>query len=392
MSGLLSRHWPNLVVLTGVVVFVAALVLSGRTERTQPDDPDEETFVPPVLAPADNAVSDAKIELGRYLFYERGLSFNGATACASCHQQERAFSDGLPRSVGATGEFTRRNAMSLTNVAYNSAFTWADSMVVSLEQQALIPLTSEHPLEMGIAGHEQQVLARLQADPAYRARFDAAVPDSRPAITLDHVVKALATFERTLLSHNAPYDRYLKGDSTAINASALRGRALFFSDRLQCSRCHGGHNFRFTLGHKSGPQDRSVAFHNTGLYNVDGAGAYPASDQGLIEVTGEPGDMGRYKTPTLRNVALSAPYMHDGSIATLEDVLAHYARGGRLIADGPSAGDGSRNPYKSELLGGFELSDEETADVIAFLRSLTDEDFIHNPLLADPAPGHTGPD
>jgi len=161
---------------------------------------------------------------------------------------------------------------------------------------------------------------------------------------------------------------------------------------LQCSRCHGGHNFRFTLGHKSGPQDRSVAFHNTGLYNVDGAGAYPASDQGLIEVTGEPGDMGRYKTPTLRNVALSAPYMHDGSIATLEDVLAHYARGGRLIADGPSAGDGSRNPYKSELLGGFELSDEETADVIAFLRSLTDEDFIHNPLLADPAPGHTGPD
>ena len=159
----------------------------------------------------------------------------------------------------------------------------------------------------------------------------------------------------------------MAGKPDALDTQAVRGLELFFSERVGCGRCHGGHNFRFTPGHRRSDRDVSVAFHNTGLYNLGSEGAYPASDQGLIEVTEQAGDMGKFKAPTLRNIALTAPYMHDGSIATLEEVVAHYARGGRLIASGEHAGDGSLNPHKSELLTGFELAEGETAQLLAFL-------------------------
>jgi cytochrome c peroxidase len=158
---------------------------------------------------------------------------------------------------------------------------------------------------------------------------------------------------------------------------------LFYSERLECHHCHGGFNFTEASVHAGSAFDAAL-FHNTGLYDLDGAGAYPAGNTGLYELTGEPADMGRFRAPTLRNVAVTAPYMHDGSVETLEEVIRIYEAGGRLIEDGPWAGDGRSSPLKSGLIPGFALTDDERADLVAFLESLTDARFLTDPRFADP--------
>jgi cytochrome c peroxidase len=204
---------------------------------------------------------------------------------------------------------------------------------------------------------------------------------------LANVLRALAAFERTLLSGNSPYDRLtFHGESDALSKSARRGMRLFFSERLQCSQCHGGFNFSGPVQFESGRRARPT-FHNTGLYNLDGRGAMPADNPGLREHTGRRRDTGRFRAPTLRNITVTAPYMHDGSIATLEGVIEHYARGGRLLPSGPHAGDGRDSPYKSELIQGFSLADDEKADLVTFLHSLADDDFLHDPRFKDPGTG-----
>lgn len=389
MTKIKPATWANLILAAGVVVFLLGMLFSEdeASQQSAGNNAGLPTYVPQMMPPRDNPVTAGKVALGRHLFYDTALSFNNTIACASCHHQDKAFTDGLAVSPGATGEMTRRSAMSLANVGHNGAFTWADDTVVSLEQQAMIPLAGEHPIEMGISGHEDEVLARLADNDRYREMFADAFAGSEPAISVENIVRALASFQRTMISYNSPYDHYLAGDSSALSQAAERGRELFFSDELNCFRCHGGHNFRFTIGHRKDGEDRSVAFHNTGLYNTDGQGAYPKVDRGLLEVTGKPGDMGKFKTPTLRNVTLTAPYMHDGSIETLEAVMQHYARGGRVLEDGPWAGDGKTSPLKSELVAGFSLSEEKTAAVIAFLGSLTDEAFVTKEALSNPAQG-----
>ena len=173
-----------------------------------------------------------------------------------------------------------------------------------------------------------------------------------------------------------------------MSDAARRGQALFFDHRLECYHCHTGALFSDNLQTARTPFPEN-AFHNTGLYNIDGTGAYPAGGLGLYEFTGVPSDMGRFRTPSLRNVAVTAPYMHDGSIATLEEVIRHYAAGGRTIADGPHAGAGHENPYRDSLITGFEITDAEIADLTAFLESLTDREFLAAPAFADPWPdGH----
>ncbi len=334
---------------------------------------------PPV--PSDNPATPEKIELGRYLFYDERLSGNEEQSCASCHLQELAFTDGLPVAQGSTGMFHDRNANGLTNVAYNSTLTWANPTLVALERQILGPLFGEAPVELGA---DEEVLDRLAADPEMVDRFDAAYPGE--GITWDTVVGALATFNRALISGNSRFDQFAYGnDAEALTASELRGMELFYSETLECHHCHGGFNFTEASTHADSVFD-SELFHNTGLYNVDGMGSYPANNTGVFEITGEAGDMGRFRAPSLRNVELTGPYMHDGSMETLEEVLDSYARGGRLIEDGPYAGDGAESPLKSGLVAGFSLTDAEKSDLIAFLFSLTDEDFVTDPAFADPTP------
>jgi cytochrome c peroxidase len=328
--------------------------------------------------PADNPLTLEKVELGRRLFYDVRLSRNRKQSCGSCHEQRRAFTDGRVTAQGSTGEDHPRNAQGLTNVAFNATLTWANPLVTTLERQALLPLLGEHPVELGWAGVESELLTRLSTEADYAERFSRAFPDENGAITLSTLTKALASFERALISGDSPYDRFSRGDSSALSESAKRGQGLFNSEALECYHCHAGFNFADSVVHANSPMP-DAPFHNTGLYNLDGNGAYPARNPGLLEVTSRPQDMGRFRAPSLRNLTVTAPYMHDGSIATLREVLAHYANGGRARRL-----TGAFSPLQSELVRGFALSAQETDDLIAFLEALTDERFLTDPALANP--------
>jgi|HubBroStandDraft_5_1064220.scaffolds.fasta_scaffold91022_2 cytochrome c peroxidase len=326
---------------------------------------------PQPAVPADNPMSAEKVALGRQLFFETRLSSTGRYACASCHRRELAFTDGRAHAQGATGETVRRSAMSLTNVAYNLAFTWASDRVRSLEAQMRQPLFSKHPLEMGLQGDGASAVEVLSADSHYREEFAAAFPGDPAPLNMQHIIQAIASFERTLISGRSAFDRYIYDDDrTAISEPAKRGMALFYSERLACGQCHSGINFSGPIGYVNHEKE-SALFANNGLYNGP-RGAYPKDDQGLIEVTHRSADMGKFRVPTLRNAALTAPYMHDGSLPTLDAVLTHYEQGGH------------RNPRQDSRVRAIALSASERADLLAFLESLTDRDFVENPAFSDP--------
>jgi cytochrome c peroxidase len=308
-------------------------------------------WFPAPKVPVDNPITDAKVELGRHLFYDVRLSGNGTYSCGSCHQQALAFTDGLAHALGSTGESHTRSTMSLANVAYNASFGWGDRRS-SLESQIEVPMHNDRPVEMGLKGREVEVLARFSKHPKDVERFREAFPGEESPVTLPNIIKAIASFERVLLSADSPFDRYLfNDDGSGMSPAARRGVALFFSDRLRCSECHSSVNFSGpTMFAGTMPPDPEAFFHDTGV------SAQPA----------------KFRAPTLRNIAVTAPYMHDGSMATLRDVVEHYARGGR------------QRHEKSDRVNGFPITPSETDDLIAFLRSLTDEKFLTNPAFGDP--------
>ena len=342
------------------------------------------TGFPTPIVPKDNPMSAEKVALGRYLFYDTRLSGNDTQACASCHEQAKAFSDGKPVAIGSTQEAHLRNAQSLTNVAYNPTLTWANPGLTGLEQQVLIPLFGEGPIELGLAGKEELALGVFKQDKRYQKLFKAAFPDDADPFTVNNVAKALASFSRTIISGRSPYDRFVYGgERDALSPSAVRGMTLFFSERTECHHCHGGFNFSDSAVHE-GTGFPETPFHNTGLYNLDGKGAYPKGNRGLYEITGKPSDMGKFRAPSLRNVELTAPYFHDGSARTLEEVVSFYEAGGRVIKTGPNKGDGRRNPHKSGFVQGFSLTDQERTDLVNFLKSLTDRSLLTNSALSNP--------
>ena len=341
-----------------------------------------EDFPAPRL-PAGVTMTAEKVELGRHLFYDVRLSGNETQSCASCHKQELAFADGLDLAVGSTGEIHPRNSMGLTNIGYQPALTWANPNETDLAHQALTPMFGEDPVELGLAGLEVVMVDRLRADTTYERLFSAAFPDHTDPYSIETVTQGIAAFQRTMISGDSPVDQYRRGATDALDASARLGQALFFSERLECFHCHGGLGFTgtFDFEGKSAPE---VEFHNNGLYNIDGQGAYPFPNTGLFQFTRRQEDMGRFKAPTLRNIELAAPYMHDGSLPTLEAVLDHYAAGGRNLTSGPHQGDGRASPQKSSFVKGFVLTPQERTAVLDFLRSLTDPVFINDPRFSNP--------
>lgn len=292
-------------------------------------------------------MSAAKVALGRRLFFEPRLAVTGRYSCASCHDPVRAFSDGRPLAVGATGAKLMHNAMALVNVAYNVSFGWTTPRLRSLEAQMRVPLFNTRPVELGVQGRERALCAQLAADPQYAAAFAAAFPGEAgaAAVSLEHIVKAIAAFERTLISGASPFDRYVfGGEHTALSAEAKRGMALFFSARVGCAACHSGFNFAGNWRDAHGATGQA-SFASNGT-----------SEQPV-------------RVPTLRNVALTAPYMHDGRFATLPEVLSHYAQ--LAARRTPAAG-----PARDPRLPRAPLSAAEQAALIAFLNSLTDPAFI----------------
>jgi len=373
--------------LKKLIAFVLLVLLIGGATWLWLQEDRYEWRIAPNLpqpgVPVDNPMSDVKVELGRRLFYDTRLSVNNTMSCASCHVQAIAFTDGKPQSVGATGELHPRSAMSLVNTAYASRLTWANSLLDKLEDQALTPMFGDNPVEMGMAGREEQIEQLVRTDPRYAELFPKAFSADDDPYSVLNVIRSIAAFVRTIVGFESPYDQFLRGDEQAIDDSAKRGMELFFSERLECFHCHGGFNFTDSTTHANANVDR-VGYHNTGLYNTDLNGAYPADNTGLFDMTGDLRDMGRFKAPTLRNIAVTAPYMHDGSVATLDEVISSYARGGRLLESGPHAGDGRRSPFKSEFIRGFELTDVERVDLLAFLESLTDPVVLSDPAFSNP--------
>jgi cytochrome c peroxidase len=381
-------------ILTIPLLLILILVGAGCGSSDAASAPEEwvwdlpENILPPRV-PEDNPMSAAKVELGRFLFYDNRLSANQTQSCSGCHQQELAFSDGLKRAEGSTGEIHPRNSMMLANVGYAASLTWANNVLDKLEEQALVPMFGETPVELGMAGMEDELLRRIRDDERYPEMFAAAFPEEEDPIVLGNITKAIGAFQRQLLSFDSKYDRWNRRDKTALNESEQRGLALFFGERLECFHCHGGFLLSQASDHAQNTFDQK-SFMNNGLYNLDEDGSYPMNNEGLYELTFDPADKGRFKPPSLRNIAVTAPYMHDGSIATLDEVLDHYARGGRLVPEGTVidgedvSGDGRDNPNKNAFIKGFDLTDQEREDVLAFLRALTDEEFLTNPAYSDP--------
>jgi len=288
-------------------------------------------------------------------------------------------------SIGSTGEPLHRNAPSLVNVAYPATLTWANPALVTLEKQMEVPLFGDNPVEMGVTDANQaRVLRRLRSDRWYAKRFRTAFPGQRRPVSWSNIIKAISSFQRSIVSADSKYDRYLS-NRAQLTPSELRGLGLFMGERAECHHCHGTFIFDNQATWLGAPA-AEPEFHNTGLYNLGGTGAYPEFNRGLFELTGRAKDMGKFRAPSLRNVAVTGPYMHDGSMTTLEEVVATYAAGGRVITEGPLAGDGRANPYKDPLIAQIDLSARDQADLVAFLKTLTDRTVLKAKRFSDPTP------
>ena len=313
-------------------------------------------FLPEALIPVDNPQTVEGIALGRKLFYDPILSADGTQACADCHSPQNAFTDARQFSVGIDGIEGTRNSMPLFNMAWNftEKFFW-DGRASSIEDQALGPV--ENPIEMHNTW--ENAVASIQATTEYPQLFSEAFGTTIIDRTL--VTKAIAQFERTMISANSKFDQYLLGVAT-LTASELNGLDVFLDEtRGDCFHCHGNPN---------SPLWTDNIFHNNGLDEV-------ITDRGLGEFTGDPRDFGLFKSPSLRNLAFSAPYMHDGRFETLDEVINHYSEG--LVYSE------TIDPLmKTIAQGGVNLSESDKADLKAFLLSLSDPSFIVNPDYQDP--------
>jgi len=310
----------------------------------------QENILPPVI-PEDNPMSVEGVALGKKLFFDPILSVNNTQACADCHTPETGFTDARRFSVGITGEAGNRNSMPIVNLAfnYNGKFFW-DGRANSLEEQIFDPVTN--PIEM--ANTWPNAVASLQNSTEYPTLFDEAFGTTTIDSTM--VTKAIAQFLRTLISGNSRFDQFQRGEIELTDAEA-NGLNIYLDEfRGDCFHCHGN---------PLNPLWTDNAFHNNGLDEF-------FTDKGLSEVTGDPRDDGKFRTPSLRNLAYSAPYMHDGRFATLDEVIDHYSEG--LVYSE------TIDPLMKAIAeGGVQLSAEDKADLKAFLLSLSDPSFINNP-------------
>ena len=304
-----------------------------------------EGFPEPVF-PLDNEFTNARWELGKKLFYDPVLSRDSTISCASCHFAENAFSDNVPFSLGVEEAIGTRNSPTLANVAYHPYYT-REGGIPTLEMQILVPIQEHNEFDFNVV----LIIERLQKDSTYQQMSRVAY--GRGGMDAFVLTRALSTFERSLLSGNSRFDKYFfQNNNNILTDAEIRGMDLFFGEKTGCSNCHNDFNFT------------NYAFENNGLYD-------DYSDPGRFRLTGDENDRAKFKVPTLRNIELTAPYMHDGSMETLEEIILHYESGGKNY------------PNKSDLIQPFTLTENERNELILFLKTLTDESFISNPLFKE---------
>ncbi len=344
------------------ILFISITLIIASCKK---DDPEETPYqtkpysletppgFPTMNIPSDNPMTVEGVALGRKLFYDKLLSGNSTQSCASCHNQALSFTDnGTQFSTGITGAVGTRNAQPLINMGFNLHFFW-DGRASTLEQQALGPV--KNPIEMHLSWTEAAI--RLNANPTYKEEFKNAFNIS--TIDSSYVVKALAQFMRTMISYNSKLDRRLRNEA-ALSPSELNGYVIYNTEKGDCFHCHSIDAGRLITDNQ---------FHNNGLDSA-------FTDLGRGAITGNPNDNGKFLTPTLRNIALTAPYMHDGRFQTLEQVIDHYNSGGKAS---PTV-----DPLMKHVGTGLNLTNQEKADLLAFLRSMTDSTFINDPRFKSP--------
>lgn len=335
-----------LMMLAGLLVGSLVAPAADGADAEAEAEPAVPLGLPPVYFPEDNPYSKAKVELGRLLYFDKRLSTDNTVACATCHSPEKGFTDAAPVSTGINGQKGGRSAPTVINRAYSTAQFW-DGRAPSLEAQAVGPIAN--PIEMTNLKSEKAahgaVVERLKKIKGYRRQFKKIFGTTD--FSIDHVGKAIATFERTVVSGNAPYDRYVNGDKAAFSPAQARGFNVFFK-KAACDSCHLGFNF------------------SDGSYENVGIGTdKPKPDVGRFAVSGKESDRGSFKTPTLREIEHTGPYMHDGRYKTLEEVVEHYDKGG------------IKNPNLDRRLKPLKLSKQEKQDLVAFLKALSGEGWQH---------------
>ncbi|SFE71381.1 cytochrome-c peroxidase [Thermoflexibacter ruber] len=376
----------NTAILT-ILLFTSMMTACNNSEQVTPTKEEEiwnvnapqsyplkipAMFSERVNIPEDNPLTIQGVELGRMLFYEKKLSGNNTMSCASCHKQEKAFSDNTRFSTGIQGIVGSKNSMSLANLLWVNRFFW-NGRASSLEEQALAPI--QDPIEL----HQslEQAVKKLQETSIYPPKFKLVFGSEK--ITAQNIAKAIAQFERTLISANSKYDKYLRGEYTPTDLE-LKGMDLFFTHPVPQTNLRGGncgdcHLQITTAGDRNGFR----GFHNNGL-DTDAT-----LNIGLQAVTGNPNDRGKFKAPTLRNIALTAPYMHDGRFNTLEQVLEHYDQHIKMSQTlDPLIIEASNEQFLPPNTVKLFLTPQEKQAILAFLQMLTDEEFIKNPKFANP--------
>lgn len=312
----------------------ALLVLTAAERPVAP--PKVPLGLLPIQFPKDNPYTPEKAELGRLLYFDKRLSLDGSVSCATCHDPKKAFTDNLPVSVGIRGQKGGRSAPTVINRAYSLAQFW-DGRAKSLEDQAVGPMAN--PIEMGHT--HDAIIANLNKVPGYQKLFKQVF--DHDDCDIDMVAKAIATFERTVLSGNSPYDKYKAGKKSAMSPSQVRGMDVYFN-KAKCDQCHEGINFT------------TNAYHNLGVGTDQ-----PKPDAGRFDFTQNEADWGAFKTPTLREIARTAPYMHDGSLKTLEEVVEFYDKGG------------IKNKNLDEKMKPLNLTDQDKKDLVEFMKALNGE-------------------
>ncbi len=341
-----QRALVGLSTLLGCVVIPLVAHSYAGAQAGQDKPPTPPRGLPPVIWPDDNPYSKAKAELGLLLYFDKRLSSDNSVACASCHAPEKGYTDGAPVSTGIKSQKGGRSAPTVINRAY-SLFQFWDGRAATLEEQAKGPVANsiEMTLEPNADAAHRALVAKIGAIRGYQPLFRSAF--GSPTVDMDRIAKAIATYERTVLSGDSPFDRYQDGDKKAMNESQINGMKVFYG-KAACDACHLGFNF------------------TDGSYvNVGVGWDKPNPDPGRFNVSKRKEDTGAFKTPTLREIALTAPYMHDGSLATLEAVVEHYDKGG------------IKNPYLDQRMKPLKLTVQEKTDLVSFLKALSGRGWQH---------------